>query len=135
MIINLKHQQYNFQYKSQMFYMNTVWKLHWVGGFRGLYQIWYIFFKLNMILLIYHNSIVYIFVPSFNGQNTIFFHPKFTYFQVSCNSTVCNSQLKCIKFKDVFSKTTSTGILEERDFVNGCLLVSDCTQTHLLLDL
>lgn len=88
-----------------------------------------------MILLIYCNSIVYIFVPSFNGQNTIFFHPKFTYFQVSCNSTVCNSQLKCIKFKDVFSKTTSTGILEERDFVNGCLLVLECTQTHLLLDL
>lgn len=83
-----------------------------------------------MILLIYFNSIVYIFVPCFNGQNTIFFTPSILY-----NSTVCNSQLKCIKFKDVFSKTTSTGILEERDFVNGCLLVLECTQTHLLLDL
>lgn len=84
-----------------------------------------------MILLIYYNSIVYIFVPSFNGQNTIFYILS----SILYNSTVCNSQLKCIKFKDVFSKTTSTGILEERDFVNGCLLVLECTQTHLLLDL
>lgn len=84
-----------------------------------------------MILLIYCNSIVYIFVPSFNGQNTIFYILS----SILYNSTVCNLQLKCIKFKDVFSKTTSTGILDERDFVNGCLLVLDCTQTHLLLDL
>lgn len=63
--------------------MNTVWKLHWVGGVQGLYQIWYIFFKLNMILLITYNFLVYIFVPTFDGQNTIF-SPKFTYFQVSC---------------------------------------------------
>lgn len=48
-----------------------------------------------------------------------FFSPQiYILSSILYNSTVCNSQLKCIKFKDVFSKTTSTGILEERDFVN-----------------
>lgn len=45
-----------------------------------------------------------------------FFSPQiYILSSILYNNTVCNSQLKCIKFKDVFSKTTSTGILEERD--------------------